>query len=215
LEPGESKREGRRVFGLLKFGEHKYMEALRTRGSLYLNTIGYFQKLEDTAGRADRDEGLEAVYHPSTIGRLQVGNIIIPPGDLVGPVRVAYDDSADLNIYCLYGASETPTTVDPRCQQFGDAFVVIKNVAEFMKRLTTKLSELHLESEVHTVDYVDKLTYSGRMGPFRKYSEFAYQAEIRILVGPGTGKALSIDIGSLEDISELHRIVKDPSASPT
>jgi hypothetical protein len=41
------------------------------------------------------------------------------------------------------------------------------------------------------------------MGPFRKFSTFSDQREFRVVSWPGTGSALSLQLGDLSDIATM------------
>ena len=55
------------------------------------------------------------------------------------------------------------------------------------------------------VTYFDEDTYDGTVGPFRKSSRFEYEKEWRLAVQQAEVNPLPlrIDIGAIEDISEL------------
>ena len=51
------------------------------------------------------------------------------------------------------------------------------------------------------VEYVDRRSYTGPMGVFRKFSERAADQEFRVAILPGTGRPLSLRLGDLSDIA--------------
>jgi hypothetical protein len=58
-----------------------------------------------------------------------------------------------------------------------------------------------LQPHYALVEYVDKNSYAGPMGAFRKYSHYSDQKELRVAAMPGTGRPLSLYLGNLSDIA--------------
>jgi hypothetical protein len=79
--------------------------------------------------------------------------------------------------------------------------VLFLDFNEFIRRLTSAAERSGHRVLWGLVDYVDRSTYTGEMGPFRKFSQHSAQEELRIAVMPGTGQPLSLCIGSLNDIA--------------
>jgi hypothetical protein len=104
----------------------------------------------------------------------------------------------------MYGlrASTALSLVDPRNFAFGDTFVLLKDGDEFLARARKAALESGQTLGCHMVEYVGE-TYSGPMGPFRKYATFAYQSEVRLALLPGTGEPYKLRLGSLSDIVAL------------
>jgi len=55
--------------------------------------------------------------------------------------------------------------------------------------------------KVDLVEYVPETEYSGPMGPFRKISRFAYQAEYRFAFQANCDTPIELKIGNLKDIA--------------
>lgn len=70
-----------------------------------------------------------------------------------------------------------------------------------MRGVRAGLEGLNLKAGL--IEYLDPATYRGRMGTFRKYSDFEYQSEYRLALEPGFGKPYSLRVGDLSDIAEL------------
>lgn len=197
------------LYAFVKIGQHEHMERLLLDGQLYFNTFKFFQRLEGEAARGDRDEGLARVFQSSNLSSFAMespthGKIELGP-HLVGQVKVAFNVAAEHNMFCLYAMRDLSASIDARCAPFGDTAVVIKDPPSFLERLKTKLLELGHQGYEHTfVEYVERESYDGPMGFFRKYAEYSYQSEFRIVLEPTTGEPVTIEIGSIEDIAELH-----------
>ena len=124
------------------------------------------------------------------------------PG-ICGPITLGSDELRLVNVYCMYAlrASHAPDLIDPRDFAFGDAFAVFTDGDEFFRRLRHAASAQGLQVTWRLVQYVDRDTYHGKVGVFRKFSAFSYQSELRIAIFPGTGKPFSIRLGDLSDIT--------------
>ena len=88
--------------------------------------------------------------------------------------------------------------------RFGDAFVIVTNVTEFIRRVVSAANEKRdgiRSVESRMVEYYDADEDSGDVGRFRKRSQFAYQNEFRIVVEPGSIGPRNLCVGSLLDIT--------------
>jgi hypothetical protein len=90
--------------------------------------------------------------------------------------------------------------VDPRNLAFGDTFAALRDGDEFLRRVHDAVKRAGYELQWNVVEYVDKSTYHGPMGIFRKSSEFSYQSEFRIAVLRGTGSPYTLHVGDLSDL---------------
>lgn len=86
---------------------------------------------------------------------------------------------------------------------YGPFFVLFRDASEFLRRVQLAVARLGQHAEFGPVHYVDRATYHGEMGPFRKFADHRSDSEFRILVRPGIGKALSLRIGDLNDIAMM------------
>lgn len=204
-----------RIIGLFKFGERRFMEELVTEGHVYMNTLAYHAELEKGSPRADEDEGA-ALCIFATGGEIQIekDGTWSTLGTLNGPLIAKDPAVLNANAYCMFTFREGRAMIDPRNLDFGDTFVAFLDGDEFLRRVRVAAVREGLDLTTSLVQYVDRETYSGEMGPFRKFSEYAYQSEIRLLSRPGRGTALSLRVGSLADITrlgplqDLHRRVR-------
>jgi hypothetical protein len=126
-------------------------------------------------------------------------------GTIVGGLEFSHPDTQEANVFCMYAfrASQAGTLIDPRNLGFGDTFVIFTNTDEFLRRARAEAQRRSLELKSGLVEYVDRRTYTGKMGVFRKFSEFAFQSEARLALLPGTGAPYSLRLGSLSDIAML------------
>lgn len=197
------------LFYLLKIGKKKYMEKLYEQGLIHMKNINWFRKCEDKELRGDKDEELARIEQVAELKLLHNGKVL------------ARSDSAQLkfhdyenkgNLYCLIAITyrEDPETfkIDEKNKKFGDCFVVITDVREFIERIVNKLKELRHEYEYGLVDYYNPKEYSGPLNVFCKPNNFGYQKEFRFFVKRNKPGPLDIEIGSIEDVAFILDIEK-------
>jgi hypothetical protein len=200
------------VLALMKFGSAEHMAELLRHGRIYMQPIPFFKALESDVARGDQNEGLSHCWQADGF-RLDVRqeDEWVNVGGIVGQVLLR-DGRAEVgNIYCMFAlrGSHAATFFDGHCTQpvdvdrlpFGDSVVVFTNGDEFMRRVRAAAELEGLELSYDLVEYVDRETHSGPMGPFRKFSTFSQQSEFRILAKPERLPARILDVGSLEDIA--------------
>lgn len=89
--------------------------------------------------------------------------------------------------------------------------------SEFLRRARAEAVRRKLDLQSGLVQYVDRSTYRGPMGFFRKFSSFSYQSECRLVLLPGTVKPYSLRVGDLSDIAligELAQLSKRMRVTP-
>ena len=204
--------------GLLKFGEYEHMKAFYEKGHLYFNTFLYFKQLEEKGdGRADKNEyatahyGGPAKYNISfnisdspdmtnakiMNGGIDFGAITIDTGKNKEFTHLYSMSSIDME-----WAKENDIIIDERnFAENKDYVVMIYNVSEFIKRLDEQFNELKIFGGYKHIEYINKNYYDGEIGPFRKFDNYSYQNEFRIIVNFGSLKPESIYLGSLSDIA--------------
>lgn len=202
------------VLALMKFGAAEHMAELLRHGHVYMQPIPYFKALESDAARGDRHEGLSDCWQADRM-KLDIkrGDEWVNVGGIVGQVLLRDQRAEAGNIYCMLalrsshaeafadGQSRRPVDVDSL--RLGDSVVVFIDCHEFMRRVRAAAELEGLELAYGVVEYVDRETYHGPMGPFRKFSTFSQQSEFRILAKPECLPARILRVGSLEDIAML------------
>ncbi len=172
-------------------------------GEMYFNTDKYFSMLDSKdVVRSDPDEDADEswIIKEFSIQDKESGEYV-PIGGINNPVKYRYGERPQLNILCLYVLLERADfNIDERILEFGDTAIVIRNVMEFTKRIHTTANKIGLGVKQQPIEYVDKSTYHGQIGPFRKYADYAFQSEFRFLIVPGEGKPISLRIGDIRDI---------------
>jgi hypothetical protein len=191
---------------LLKFGKKCYMEEFR-KGILYMNELDYFITFEENCKlRNDVEEGLTAIYQAKGGGvfRKDGKGESAYLGTITDRLRYRENYSMTQNIFCMYALQIQPTkqSVDKRNLKFGDTFIFISDPSEFLDRVKFTAEKEGIKIFHKLVEYVDPEEYSGHLGPFRKFSEFSYQNEFRILVCQELPGHYKLDIGDISNITE-------------
>jgi hypothetical protein len=187
---------------LVKLGQRDHMEELRSKGAVFLQTIHYFEKLENDTARGDHLEGSSEIMQPKHIGTMTLGNISFLPTEIVGPVVLGSPSNRLSNVFCMYSITK-PTDlypIDERVLAFGDSFVMVLNAAEFIRRFRTSAERMDYAGIAGRIEYFDATEYSGETGLLRKSSCFSWQNEYRLVLQPGAAEPVTLMLGDLRDI---------------
>lgn len=197
------------LFYLLKIGEKKYMDKLYKQGLIHMKNIDWFIKYEDKQLRSDKDEGINGIEQIAELKLSYNGKVL---GHSNSAQLKVHDYDKKGNLYSLIAITsrEEPGKfrIDERNKEFGDCFVVIINVKEFIKRIGDKLKELGYEYEYGLVNYYDSKKYRGPLNVFCKPNDFNYQKEFRFWVKRNEAGPLEFEIGSIENISFIFETEK-------
>ncbi|MCG9791216.1 hypothetical protein [Flavobacterium algicola] len=192
----------------LKFGEEKHINDLYHNGTIFMNPIQYFRKIEDGELRGDKYEGI------SKITNLPPGQFEIPSLNFKGNyLALQYRESYDIvlgNIFSLYCISShgwnnpNDFKIDEKIKNFGSHCLVITDNAKFLSLIEEKLIELKVKFRHNFIKYYDKDKVNRTISLFEKPLEFEYQKEFRFYVERKSEKPFSFSIGSLKDIAEIY-----------
>jgi hypothetical protein len=195
-----------RILGLFKFGRRAHIEAF-VQGTLYMNPLRYFARLEEKEHPDLRSDSFEGVGHliqaDGAILSVQVDGDCQPVGQIAGPIQWRPSNGIQANLFCMYALRE-PTDqqfIDPRNFHFGDTFAVFTNGDEFLKRVKKAAMRAGHNMRHDLVEYVDERRHSGDVGIFRKRIRFAYQSEFRLAISPGVSVPYNLEVGDLSDIA--------------
>ena len=189
---------------LVKILPSEYLEDF-LNGELYLNTLSYFASLDkgDTV-RADPHDGLLESRHVLEIAVQDQDGKWLPIPGIQNPVTFRSSALSGLNLLCFYAMTDRPGDhFDPRNLAFGDTAVVISKLPEFIARVTKAATDRGWKLNLAPVEYVDRSTHDGFMGPFRKFKEFAYQNELRLVFETRLAEACRLSVGNLRDITYI------------
>jgi hypothetical protein len=195
-----------KVMGV-KLLQSRYLDSFLD-GNLYMNSAAYFKTLESDGGvRADSDEGLESAFQVKELSIQDKDGTWVPIGGLTGPVRYWTDESANFNMFCLYLLTDQADAhFDDKNLGFGDTFVVLTNFPEFIRRVRAAAEALGRTCNHGPIEYVSREHHNGPMGPFRKFSDYQFQNEFRIVLKGGESSATTLSIGDIRDICQQGRL---------
>lgn len=205
-------KPGIQVVSVMKFGDRRYLTALRDEGLLYCNPLSFFRDSLTDRVRRDKRDGISMSLLPRDVTSITISNpegttVLTPENGLIGRVDI-HDGGPEPNLYCMCAvrANALPWKPDPRLFEFGACLLVITDLDKFHERLHAAVKAKGIGLRVGLVEYVDSTTFSGELGLFRKFSEFAFQSEVRFAFDPGSIKPIELRLGSLSDISVLFDI---------
>lgn len=191
---------------LFKLGREQDVRELLHEGHVYMRTLGDFKALEDGTPRSDPDEAT-AFCRQMDGGTFEIqdGAEWLMVGRLVGGIRIQDTPLMTSNVYCLHArtASQCKEPWKLDYLNYGEFYVAFFNPEEFLRRVRHAAAEAGYEIEYNPVQYVDRRTYHGPMGAFRKFSERAADSEFRILIRSDAGSPMSLRLGSLTDIAAM------------
>ncbi len=197
-----------RILMFLKFGSEQNMLDLQRNGTIYMNSIQYFRKIEDGELRGDAYEGVSTIrnYLP---GEFEIPEIGFKGHHLGMHLKESYQEVLG-NIYSLYCISSRGWTspsefyIDKRVGEFGSHCLMIKDNVKFLKLIEDSLAQLNMTFKHGFIDYYDKKKENRQITLFEKPLEFEYQKEFRFYVERKSMEPFVFSIGNLENISELH-----------
>jgi len=195
---------GNELVALFKLGEERHMRAQVSEGLVYLNSLGYFRKLEASRVQADPDEATGYCWQmPDSLLEIQVEETWQTLGRVNGGIRSHDELLNSLSVFCLHGRHRQDC-VDPRVLAdlgLGATFVLFSNPNEFFRRLYRAAMEEYYQVQFGPVEYVDRFTYNGPMGAFRKFKERERESEFRVVLSPGDDEPITSKLGSLQDVA--------------
>lgn len=191
----------------LKFGSLENMTNLLENGTIYMNPIQYFRKVEDEELRGDKYEGASKIIN-SLPGKFKIPNIEREFNYQKLHIVESFEEVLG-NIYSLYCISShgfpnpLDFELDPRNHRFGTHCVMMKDNQYFLDALESELVKQGLKFRHGFVNYYDKEVKNGRVSLFEKPIEFEYQKEFRLYVENENIEPLKLNLGSLKNKAEL------------
>lgn len=171
-------------------------------GNLYLNTSAFFGTIDnnDIARFDPHDGASECIQNAKVEVRNNKGDWL--PLPVIGPITTSSASSTKLNLLCMYTITDRPEdSFDSRNLDFGDVAIIIDNLSEFIQRIEQAALAAGKQVQRGPIQYVDRLTYDGTLGPFRKYIQYGYQNEFRFVFTNGPGTCTRLSIGDIRDIA--------------
>lgn len=195
---------------LLKLGSEENIIDLLENGTIYMNTIEYFRKIEDGELRGDKYEGVSKIIN-SLPGTFKIKGIDREFDYIKMHLREAHNQVIG-NIYSFYALSSKgfPNPLDfefdKRNLRFGTHCLMIKNLPFFFKKIEKELKKNNYKFHHNFVDYYDKDEVNRKITLFEKPLQFEYQKEFRFYVEDYGMKPIKIQIGSLKKYAEIFKI---------
>lgn len=190
-----------KIIAFIKVGQKEHIELLQKEGLLYMNPLGYYRSCEGMS--KDKSEGAKEILQ----GR-RTKFVIFPhnsqsPSQIKRVISFESTHTEDLknNVYCMHTIEDDGVIINEVNFKRADYALVIYDCGKFINQLEEFNQKNKLNITYRLVEYVDKDTYHGPLGCFRKYKEYEHEKEFRILLEPSEGKTLKLYIGSLQDIS--------------
>jgi hypothetical protein len=171
-------------------------------GSLYLNTCGYFSQLDQgDVVRSDPHDGVMEARQVLEVAIQDPNGSWIPIGGVQNPIIFHSDEISNLNILCFYMLTDRPEDkFNDRNLEFGNVAIFISNLPEFIQRVRRAAVVSKWAVAQGPVEYVERKTHDGLMGPFRKFDDYSYQSEFRFIFTTGKHIPLRLEVGNLRDI---------------
>jgi hypothetical protein len=195
------------IIMFLKFGNQRDVEDLLLNGTIYMNPVQFFRKLEDEELRGDKYEGVSRIWNWPP-GEFEIPAIGYKGKYISLHLKESYEQVLG-NIYSLYCISSRgwsnpdEFSIDKRVSRFGSHCLMIKDIPKFLSLIESHLQKLHLKYVHGFVDYYDREAVNRRINLFEKPLEFEYQKEFRFYVDREASDKLVFQLGSLENIAEI------------
>src|SRR5690625_574853 len=153
-------------------------------GNLHMNTDDFFTEIESSdVLRSDIYEGADEARQFKQISIKSSSGEWVPIKGARSPLIHRYREKDVRHILCMYMFTDRPDfCFDHRNIGFGDTAILITDLKEFLKRVKAAAAAVGKPLFHGPVEYVDKQLHDGQMGPFRKFSEYEYQSEFRLVM---------------------------------
>ena len=203
-------------FIFFKFGSEENITDLFENGTIYFNTISYFQNLEEQGLRGDKYEGTTKITNQKS-DKLKL-TITIPETRNEIPIKLSkfqlreFQKDIKGNLYSLYclGYQDVIENdnfkIDPRVKEFGTHFIIIQKPVKFINLICNELDKNKYDYQLKQVEYYENEKINGEISLFYKTKEFEYQKEFRIVLFNNENTSKKIQIGSLKDYAEVFKV---------
>jgi hypothetical protein len=190
-------------------------------GKLCFNTDEFFTRIDaKDEVRFDHSENADESWQIKRLAIQDSSGEYISIGGIINPVICRYPEETKdkVNLLCMYAYNNLVDDIfDERNLSFGCTAIIITDISEFIKRIKLAAHLLNKEVDHAPIEYVNKETYHGEIGPFVKFNNFSYQNEFRFILTNGKGRREFLEIGNIRDItmvipsSEIKKIPKSIS----
>lgn len=203
-------------FIFFKFGSEKHITDLFENGTIYFNTIDYFQNLEEQGLRGDKYEGTTKITNHKS-DKLKLTVTIPETGEEI-PIKLSkfhlreFQKDIKGNLYSLYCLRHQDVfendnfKIDPRVKEFGTHFIIIQKPEKLINLICNELDKNKFDYQLKQVEYYEKEKINAEISLFHKTTEFEYQKEFRIVLFNKENKPKKIQIGSLKEYAEVFKV---------
>lgn len=198
------------IITFLKFGSEENIKDLFDNGTVYLNTIEYFRKIEDEELRGDSYEGTSEIIN-SLPGTFRIPNI----EDEIRYEKIHIKKAHEIvlgNLYCLYCVSSHgfpnpfDFKIDERNLRFGTHCLMMYDNQYLLDSIANALQAKGLKYSRGFVEYYDKEKVSKKLTLFDKPNNFEHQKEFRFYVQNDDVNPITINIGPLHGKAKIYRM---------
>lgn len=207
-------------FLCIKITERKYAEAFQA-GQLYMNSLQHFRGTIDQQLRGDIYEGIYGTVGKKDISQFGAETGFVLDKQLVnmmiGDLFLIDEGLKYVKLFCMYMLKYSPAkneiqSMDERTLDFGDTFVIIKDLDEFHRRIVYAMQKRNQDFEGledAAVEYLSNEEGTRQWGPFKKTDNYEWQQEYRFALYPKenskefTTEASCLDVGDLTDITVI------------
>lgn len=200
-------------FVLVKIGKKEHMERLLKYGEVYMNSTKFFRDHEN-AEIGDTYEGALYIENARVAKyRKKINNEKLYCMWHINSIFPLHQDIIHSIVYDETTGKRTVSLDFRNLSGFTpgeDSYmVVIHNVKKFNERFNEACKKAKADFIKHgVVTYYDEydINPDKRLSPFHKRKRYEKQQEIRYLAYKDTNKALTIKLGSLEDIAGIYNV---------
>lgn len=187
---------------LVKLLPEKFVEDF-LNGNLYLNTCAYFSQLDQSdVVRSDPHDGAMHAKQVLEFAIQDSAGNWIPICGVQNPITFRSDKTSNLNILCFYTLTDRPEDgFDQRNLDFGNVAIFISNLPEFIQRVRRSAAVSNWTVAHGPVEYIERKTHDGPMGPLRKFQDYSYQREFRFVFITNKRAPARLEVGNLRDIT--------------
>lgn len=211
---------------LIRFADTKYNLEFLKEGKIWMNKLAKHKANEVCKVRGDALEGISkllrpkwfeliiedqetkekkvlASTHPKIRDLMQVNEIML----------TEFDQNHNGNIFCMTAIDDewldSNDSFDQKMNEFckkSASMVYFKdeNIGVFINRVQAEVEKHGFKMYAGRVKYYDTSVDQLSLGPFDKRNDLIYQSEFRIFIPRNLDNELVLNIGSVEDIADLH-----------
>jgi hypothetical protein len=194
------------ILAFLKIGKLKHITDMYENGTIYLNTLSYFKKIEDGELRGDPNECAIHIVNAKN-GTFKIPSLSDREFNFLKARYGTFLKTGNLlSLYCISSKgfpNPEDFKIDIRNFKFGSHFLMIKQPKIFLDRIEAELNRLEYNFEHGFVNYYEPKTVQEDLTPFDKLNVYEYQKEFRFFIENDKNESLTLNIGSMKSYSQI------------